>query len=318
MSSGLSSGTFMPILSPAACEHAKENTCVMIAQTLDDITFRLREPHDFGFLQDIGQVFHAFDEQDSGNICFGVDTGSERLFVKYAGARTIESNHEPQDAIDRLKRAMPVYEDLRHPSLIELREHYETGDGYAAVFEWFPGEGLHQHWAFTPEEKYSHPDSPSCRHKKLSIPRRLETLDTIFAFHQHVIDKGHVAIDFYDGSIIYDFNRHITKICDIDFYARRPYTNKMGRMWGSTRFMSPEEFEHGAAIDEVTNVFVMGATAFAILGGEIDRSREKWEAGDALYEVACKAINPDRSRRYGSLRQFREAWDADRGGQSAQ
>jgi len=283
-------------------------TADVITQTLDGVTFRLREPHDFGFLAQIGKVFCVFDEQDSGNIAFGVDAGSERLFVKYAGARPIDSHSEPADAVARLQAAMPVYQALRHPALIELREHFPVGEGYAAVFTWFPGECLHAHWAFTPAEKYTHPDSPSCRHKGLPLARRLDCLDTIFAFHEYVAAQGYVAIDFYDGSILYDFSRHVTMICDIDVYEKQPYRNTMGRLWGSTRFMSPEEFELGADIDEVTNVFTMGATAFALIGGERDRSFEKWEAGAALFAVARKAISPDRRGRYPSIAAFRQAW----------
>lgn len=48
----------------------------------------------------------------------------------------------------------------------------------------------------------------------------------------------------------------------------------MGRMWGSSCFMSPEEFAFGSAIDEITNVYLMGATAFALFGGERDRSKK--------------------------------------------
>ena len=279
-----------------------------ITQTLDDVTVRLREPHNFGFLADLGKVFCVFDEQDSGNIAFGVDAGSERLFVKYAGARPIDSHSEPEAAVARLKEAMPPYQALRHPDLIELREHFPVGEGYAAVFTWFPGESLHAHWAFTPAEKYTHPDSPSCRHKGLPLARRLDCLETLFAFHEHVAAQGYVAIDFYDGSILYDFVSHRTMICDIDLYAPRPYVNTMGRLWGSTRFMSPEEFELGAVIDEVTNVFTMGATAFALVGGERDRSFEKWEAGTPFFEVACNAISPDRGSRYPSIKAFRQAW----------
>jgi serine/threonine-protein kinase len=57
--------------------------------------------------------------------------------------------------------------------------------------------------------------------------------------------------------------------------------------------MSPEEFELGAPIDEVTNVFNMGATAFCLLGGERDRSLAKWE-----------------DLRYSSLAEFYDAWVA--------
>lgn len=54
----------------------------------------------------------------------------------------------------------------------------------------------------------------------------------------------------------------------------------------------------------------MGATAFALLGGECDRSFEHWEAGEELYEVALKAVEPNRENRYGSVSGFKLAWDA--------
>lgn len=270
----------------------------VITIPLDNITVRLNEYHDFSFLQQFGKVFCVFDEQDSGNIAFGVDTGTEKLFIKYAGAKTIAYSGDPAEAVERLKKAMPVYEALQHPDLIELRKHFSVNGGYAAVFTWFPGEGMR---------------AQSQRYKNLPLERRLESLDTIYAFHEHVVQKGYVAIDFYDGSILYDFSQHRTKICDIDYYDRLPYTNTMGRMWGSKRFMSPEEFEYGAVIDEDTNVFTMGATAFVVLGDEKDRSFEKWDASEALYEVACKAVNPDRNQRYPSISAFRQAWNSARG-----
>ena len=41
-----------------------------------------------------------------------------------------------------------------------------------------------------------------------------------------------------------------------------PFRNFMGRMWGSSSLMSPEEFVKDAILDEITNVFNMGAVAF--------------------------------------------------------
>jgi len=78
-------------------------------------------------------------------------------------------------------------------------------------------------------------------------------------------------------------------------YAKTPYKNPIGRMWGSSRFMSPEEFELGAVIDEVTNVYTMGATAFAFFGNERDRCFEQWALSKELFDVAKRAVNDDRS-----------------------
>ena len=281
----------------------------IFTQSLDNITVRIRDHHDFSFLKQLGQVFRVFDAQDSGNICFGVDTGTEKLFVKYAGAQTINYQGQPADAIDRLTQAMPVYNACRHPNLVELREHFPLRAGYAAIFSWFPGESLHGFRAMTPEQH----DVPTFRHRQLPLAQRLDSLEDIFAFHEHVARQGYVAIDFYDASLLYDFTRMRTMICDIDAYAPRPYTNTMGRMWGSSRFMSPEELELGAAIDEVSNVFTMGATAFVLLGGGSDRSLEKWEGNAAKFNVARKAADLDRNQRYPSIAAFRQAWHAAKG-----
>lgn len=275
---------------------------------IDGVSFQLKEKHDFDWLRSMGNVFCVFDQQDSGNISFGVERDGEKIFVKYAGAKTIDYAGEPKEAIIRLKKAMPLYNELRHPILIEWIDHFEVGDGYVGVFKWVEGECLHSHWSFPPPAKYTHPDSPFYRFRQLSIEERLKAVDYIFSFHAHVESNNYVAIDFYDGSILYDFNMNTTKICDIDFYHQKPFTNSMGRLWGSSRFMSPEEFELGAQIDARTNVFNMGATAFVLLGGENDRSLSKWEAGKELYDIALQAVEENRDLRHSSVTEFYTAW----------
>lgn len=49
---------------------------------------------------------------------------------------------------------------------------------------------------------------------------------------------------------------------DLDTYSRGPVVNTMGRMFGSTRFMAPEEFARGAVIDQRTTVFTLGRLAW--------------------------------------------------------
>lgn len=151
---------------------------------------------------------------------------------------------------------------------------------------------------------------PEARKKflTLSLESRERVFDAVLDFHIHAAARGYVAVDFYDGSILYDFQKGETLICDIDFYQRAPFVNTMGRLWGSSRFMSPEEFTLGAAIDEITNVFLMGAVAFALFGGELDRSRERWLSSEGRYQVALRAVSEARSRRFESLVALREAW----------
>ncbi|MEN1936267.1 serine/threonine protein kinase [Paenibacillus sp. 102] len=277
---------------------------------LDDVTFQLKEYQNFDWLVSLGRVFTVFDQQDSGNICFGIEKGGKKNFIKFAGAKTMEYTGDPADAIANLKQATLLYEELKHNRLVELVDHFEVQNGYVAIFNWFNGECLHSHWSFPPPAKYSDPDSPFYRFKQLSIEERLISLDHIFSFHVRVEEKNYVAIDFYDGSILYNFETNTIKICDIDLYKKKPYINTMGRLWGSSRFMSPEEFELGAVIDGKTNVFNMGAIAFALLGGERDRSFAKWEAGKELYDVVSRAVEKNKKQRYTSVKEFYLEWEA--------
>lgn len=282
----------------------------MIEVKIQSVSFKLQEPHDFEWLNEMGEVLTVFDQQDSGNISFGIQINDEKKFVKYAGAKTSTFNGDTQEAIFQLQHAVELYKELKHPHLISLCEYYSLANGYVVVFDWFDGESLHPHWSFPPPAKYNDPRSPYFRYKQLSIQSRLKSLDDIFTFHLNVANKGYVAVDFYDGSLLYDFSRNQIKICDIDLYQKKPFINTMGRLWGSSRFMSPEEFILGANIDEMTNVFNMGAMAFSLLGGELDRTFTKWEAGKDLFEVASIAVNPDRKRRYQSLDKFYNAWNS--------
>ncbi|WP_374021064.1 hypothetical protein ABU162_15120 [Paenibacillus thiaminolyticus] len=88
---------------------------------MDDASFQVKQEHDFSWLPELGRVFCVFDQQDSGNLSFGVERDGIRGFVKYAGARPVRYAGDPQDAIARLEQAMPLYEQLRLPLPAPLR-----------------------------------------------------------------------------------------------------------------------------------------------------------------------------------------------------
>jgi len=267
-----------------------------VIQYIDGVSFKLKAPFDFSFLRRYGEVFKVFDDQDSGNICFGAADGAGRYFIKFAGAPAERAGINAKEAIANLKRSVPVYKDLSHPALIRYINSEEIGGGFAVIFDWVDAE-------------CPHPMYPSSREKFMRLPmeKRVGVFKDILGFHAHVAAKNYVAIDFYDGSILYDFGNEKTIVCDIDFYAKAPYTNRMGRLWGSSRFMSPEEFSLGAEIDEITNVYAMGATAFALFS-DSDCSPEKWPLDTRLYDVVKRAVSGERWHRQRSIRQLIEEW----------
>ena len=44
--------------------------------------------------------------------------------------------------------------------------------------------------------------------------------------------------------------------------------------------------------------------------GEYNRTREKWQLSDKLFEIATRAVSDDRTKRQQSIRQFTAEWEA--------
>jgi serine/threonine-protein kinase len=238
-----------------------------------------------------GEVFATFDTQDSGNISYGVRADNRRYFVKTAG-RPDEPEHAAR--IARLRNAVAIATSCMHPALPVLDHVIESPVGPLLVYDWFDGELLG-----VPSALREDPASSFQRFRALPAPKITAALTTIYELHAGLARAGWVAVDFYDGCLMYDFASHELRVIDLDMYSRGPFTNTMGRMFGSSRFMAPEEFELGARIDERTTVFNLGRAAFIFLG----------ERGiPAQLAAAMRACSPDPAARFASVEGFLAAW----------
>ena len=299
----------------------KEN---MVTIHLDNVSFQLRADHDFSWLHAFGKVFCVFSQNDSGNISFGVIKGKEKYFIKVAGLETVESIQTPDEAVAALKDAMRIYADIKHPNLIELVKHYPLDDIYIAIFRWVDGDCLYDYWNFEKYQKTPEIVPPAKRFKLMPLEKRIRSANVLFSFLSTVAKHNYVAVDFYDGSIIYDFSIDATMICDIDFYKKMPAINDMGeRYFGTKRLKAPEEYVKGAAIDETTNVYTLGALLFHFFGHFTDAeirlmytnsaftpcTLENWELSKSCYEIVLKAVSIDRTKRYPSIDLFYAAWN---------
>ena len=266
-------------------------------QWTDAVPYMLKSPFDFSFLRKYGKVFKVFDGQDSGNICFGMQDGDRKYFVKFAGAPTAEYKADTEGAVERLKSAVSIYEDLAHPHLIRYISSEEIGGGFAVVFDWV--DAVCPHRMYPADHK---------KFKEVSLESRMQIFEDVLEFHEFVVQKGYIQVDFYDGSIMWDFGNEKTVICDIDFYSKRPMDGSEV-LWGCSRFAAPEERKSGEPRNEVTNVYNMGATAFCLF---CDSKRElaNWPLSEALYAVAKKAVSVERGKRQQSIRQLIDEWDA--------
>ena len=274
-----------------------------MSHPLLDIEFTEQAPK--AYLSGIGKLFSVFDEhaQDSGNISYGVQVDQQRFFVKSAGdpddPRPFLS-HEERIAL--LRNAVRLRRSCSHFALPKLHNVIESLHGPQLVYSWVDGELLHADRATR-----NMPQSALQRFRRLPVLEILNALEVIFELHHELAQTGWIAVDFYDGCLIYDFACQDLHVIDLDGYREGPFVNGMGRMFGSSRFMAPEEFEKGAPIDERTTVFTMGRTAANLLSdGTLARSA--FLGNDAHYDVVCRACRAARHQRYASIAEFHAAW----------
>ena len=266
-------------------------------QWADGVPYKLKAPFDFSFLSKYGKVFKVFDNQGSGNICFGVTDGDNKYFIKYAGAPAENYTGTAENAIERLKRAVPAYQDLAHPNLIKLIKAEDFGYGYAVVFDWV--DAVHM-WT---------PDGGQ-EFKNLPLEKHLKIFDEILNFHEYMVEKDYCALDFYDDHILWDVRNEKAVICDIDFYSKGWYEGMSGIWDTDCEWYPPEQYVDGESIDEVSCVYIMGATAFALFGDGRDRRIDNWKLNEVLFKVAKKAVGVERNERHQSIKQFKAEWGA--------
>ena len=257
------------------------------------------------YLNNVGSVFAVFDgrTQDSGNISYGVQTTQGRYFVKTAGPLDDPNpfmNHS--ERVSLIRNAVRLWQSCHHRTLPPLHRVIESPAGPLLVYQWVDGELIRVDAAMRND-----PRSTFQRFRQLPSHEIIRALDLVYELHHQLAQLGWIAVDFYDGCLIYDFDRQELHVVDLDHYCEAPFINEMGRLFGSSRFMAPEEFERGARVDERTTVFTMGRTA-AVLLSDGTLARRPFRGSDALYEVIRHACHDDPRERYDSMAAFFAAW----------
>ncbi|RZU01519.1 serine/threonine-protein kinase [Kribbella rubisoli] len=232
------------------------------------------------YLEQLGTIFTRFATQDSGNISYGVQTADSRYFVKTAGDPT-----DPQAFLDfdgrvtLLRNTVELAHSVNHPALPTLHAVIESPAGPVLVYDWRDGDLL---------------GPARDRFKALPSQEILTALNTLYDLHAALDAAGWVEGDFYHSSMLYDFTMQRLTVIDLDSYHRGPFVNTMGRMFGSSRYMAPEEHVLGAPIDTQTTAYVMARTAQIFLT----------TPPDPLQAVLTQAT----TTRFPTYQAFHDAW----------
>lgn len=240
--------------------------------------------------------FHGENSQMTVGLLTRLEQEGRRYFLKYAGARPLCFDGEPSEAVRLLEKSAQVIRDLAHPALLPLLWDGPVAGGYALLFPWTD--------ALCMGKQYP----TRAAFLALPVEKKLAVFQAVLAFHRHVAERGYVSVDFYDGCVMYEEETGRPLLCDVDAYHRTPFFNPVGRMWGSSRFMAPEEYQKGAPVDERTMVYTMGSFAFELFSPE-GRELSLWPLSPAAWKCAGKAASSQLENRYPTLRSLEEAWN---------
>lgn len=268
----------------------------MITLYVRDMPVQLCAFHDLNFVESYGRVLRVFDQLNSGLLCFMIENNEKRYFLKYAGAPTLKSMETREQSVRHLRLAAARYETLRHPALAAFRGARDYGSGFACLFDWLDGLPL------APLKENTE------RLRAATLMVRLKMMDALVDLHVMAEEQGLVVCGLQDTQLIYQPQSAKLMLTHIDDYLQMPALNLRGRQPGSPFYLAPEAYQMGAALDETTTVYAMGAIAFRLFGDWIGQKKEGWEASLHLYEVAARALLKDRNLRFQSTLRFQEAW----------
>ncbi|MEU1677341.1 serine/threonine protein kinase [Streptomyces roseifaciens] len=224
--------------------------------------------------------------------------GGERWFVKEGttdGARL------------SLRRAWAFHRAVQHPVIVPQVHRIAVRSNWAVVMPWHEGEVLYHPTAGGTADRTA-PGSAMARFRALPLPLATRAWERVLSAHLAVEAAGYVAVDFYDGALLYDFTGGIMRLVDLDEYRPGPFVLEEDRLPGSRRFMAPEEYERGATIDVRTTVFTLGRAARLLLDAGDDEGA--WRGSPARLRVLHRATLADPGQRFASVRRFAAAWHA--------
>ncbi|MCB8919490.1 MAG: serine/threonine protein kinase [Ardenticatenaceae bacterium] len=186
--------------------------------------------------------------------------------------------------VRRFEEEATTVAQLRHPNIIQIYDFNHDGDTYYIVFEFIPGETLHD------------------RMKRLQAVGRRMDLNEVLSIATSVADAldyahsrnlvhrdvkpANVMLNVHNQAILMDFG--IVKIMGGTQHTAT------GATIGTARYMSPEQIR-SANIDGRTDIYSLGVMLYEMLAG-----RAPFEADSAMTTMMMHVTDP-----VPDLRQFR-------------
>ncbi|MFE5867131.1 hypothetical protein ACFQ6V_00615 [Streptomyces roseifaciens] len=124
---------------------------------------------------------------------------------------------------------------MRHPVIVPQVHRIAVRSNWAVVMPWHEGEVLYHPTAGGTADRTA-PGSAMARFRALPLPLATRAWEQVLSAHLAVEEAGYVAVDFYDGALLYDFTGNAMRLIDLDEYRPGPFVLEEDRLPGSRRF----------------------------------------------------------------------------------
>ena len=229
----------------------------------------------------------VFDQQDSGCLSWGVTAAGRRWFVKEATTANAEQS---------LANCLRFHQAVRHDAIVRPVRAFDARR-VTLLYPWVQGVVLNSATVAGSDR------DGLDRFRSLPVEPVLGAISMVLDAHQRVTAAGFVAIDFYDGCLLYDFDRLVVRLIDLDEYRSGPFVLEDERLPGSRSYMAPEESQRGAMIDERTTVFNLGRMIQHLLD-----TPAGWRGSTEQASIVSRATDAAPGRRFRTVPELTTAW----------
>ena len=203
---------------------------------------------------------------------------------------------------ERFRREAQALAQMNHANIVSVYDFGVVGDYLFYVMEFIEGTDLHQLMALG----------------QVSQPRALQIISAICDALGYAHSKGLVHRDIKPANILIATDGRV-KVADFGLAKR---TDQQGTMltqsnmaMGTPDYAAPEQYDSRAVIDHRADIYALGVVIYQMLTGSVPRGA--WQPPSAiagndprLDAVIVRALMPDRSQRYSTAAEFKQALQA--------